>query len=116
MARPGFQRRPFKTVTDGLYDAAFGAPCKNISEDVTEKAISHTLASAMRRPTPEHVAEKEQLSQMLPSLTEVFSVAAVGQAKPMGASKSWWTLESGVPKALQQAGDTRTDMMWLISR
>ena len=47
-------------------------PPANSSEDVREKAISEALATAMRGITPEAIAEKQQMSELLPSLTEVF--------------------------------------------
>ena len=97
-------RRAYKGVPDQVYDAAFGAPSQLISEDVREKAISEALATAMRGQTAEAIAEKQQMSELLPALTEVFSVTIVGPAKPTGASLDWWSMENGVPKALQRAG------------
>ena len=98
------RKRVYKGVPDAVYDAAFGAPSKVISEDVRLQAISEVLATAMRSTSPEHVTEKQQMSELLPSLTEVFSVTVIGQAKPTGASLDWWSSENGVPKALQRAG------------
>ena len=97
-------RRAYKCVPDAVYDAAFGAPSKVISEDVRLQAISEVLATAMRSTSPEHVTEKRQMSELLPSLTEVFSVTVIGQVKPTGATLDWWSSENGVPKALQRAG------------
>ena len=94
------RKRVYKGVPDAVYDAAFGAPSKVISEDVRLQAISEVLATAMRSTSPEHVTEKQQMSEV----TEVFSVTVIGQAKPTGASLDWWSSENGVPKALQRAG------------
>ena len=98
------RKRVYKGVPDEVYDAAFGAPSKVISEDVREAAISEALATAMRGQTAEMLAEKQQMSELLPALTEAFSVTMIGQAKPTGASLDWWSSENGVPKALQRAG------------